>query len=41
MDVANIAEGGGNIEVKGSKAKTLGVLEYIIHGGKLCEGKIQ
>ena len=41
IDMASIAEGGGNIEVESSKKKTLGVSEYIVHGGKPCEGEIQ
>lgn len=41
IDMASIAEGGGNIEVESSETKTLGVSKYIIHGGKPCEGKTQ
>ena len=40
-DMASIAEGGGNIEVESSETKTLGVSEYIVRGGKPCEGEIQ
>ena len=39
--MASIAEGGGNIEVESSETKTLGVSEYIVRGGKPCEGEIQ
>ena len=41
IGMASIAKGGGNIEVEIFETKTLGVSEYIIHGGKPCEGKIQ
>ena len=41
IDMASIAEGGGNIEVESSETKTLGVSEYIVHSGKPCEGEIQ
>ena len=41
IDMASIAEGGDNIEVESSETKTLGVSEYIVHGGKPFEGEIQ
>ena len=39
IDMTSIVEGGGNIEVESSETKTLGVSEYIVHGGKPCEGR--
>ena len=39
IDMASIADGGGNLEAKGSEAKTLGVSLYIIHDGKPWKGR--